>query len=167
MLVAHQNPTDLILAILCTDTQLPLTILDQSVMEVGDLTFTFQIIGESHAVRITHNDTFMLQEILACIEIPTTAAAHYHPFSELASHDYTIPNYYTTVTFTSYTTTDPIPTLPAPNLEVRFPAIYGHQPITQIAWEIAENTVRWKTLHLYPSEHDIISVKSVSNYQLP
>lgn len=167
MLVAHQNPTDLILAILCTDTQLPLTVLDQSTIQHHHLTVTFQIIGESHAVHIAHQEKLILQEILACIDIPANQATHHHAFNQLAPHDYNIPNYCTTISFDTHNIDDSIPLLSNPSLEVRFPAIYGHQPITQIEWNTTDHSINWKTLHLYPSEHDIISVKSVSKYELP
>jgi len=162
MLVAHQKPTDLVLAILCTDAQLPLTVLDQSTLHHAQFSFTFQIIGESHAVRISHHETLILQEILACVAINPKLTTHHHPFGDLAPHEHTISNYHTAIAFTTH----PIPLLSNPSLEVRFPAIHNQQPITQIAWEISENSIRWKTLHLYPSEHHIISVKSVSSYQL-
>ncbi len=160
----HQDPADLVLTILTGKLETPLTILKQATLEIEGWLLTFHIIGESHIVTVVHEGVTVLCELLACVDAAASSCVHCHTFGDLTKHCFAQPGYSIEVNFddqteaTVFSDTHNI-------LEMTFPEIDGQTPITRIAWSrVGENVVRWQTLHLYPRDGKVTSVRSFSHF---
>lgn len=160
-MMVYQKPTDLILGILPHDPPLNLTILQAQQVAVGALTLTFEIIGESHRVRIELRQQLVMQEILACVALNAADCWHYHPFGLLQNHSFARQRYQVAVYFSN----TPIH-LVSPQLEVQFPMVGRQIPVTQMRWRYQHDHIRWSTLHVYPSPYQTTYVYSTSVFQV-
>lgn len=159
----HQHPTDLVLAVLDAPPPIPITVLATGNLMAGRYRFTFHIIGESHWVQAEIHGRPVLAEVLACVPISPVVCRDYHPFTDLAPYRVELAPYQAAVRFE---------TLPAeglaegapPQLEVRFPPMYGHTPLTRLWWGQRGETLWWRTLHLYPEPEKVIAVWSESTF---
>ena len=162
----HQNPPDLVLAVLPDHMQLDLslTILRHEVLRVGGWAFTFHIIGESHLVRVTYDDQPVLCELLACIRVQDDVCSHHHAFTDLCGHGYTSLGYSVEVSFDGQLREQ----FGKQGIEVEFPKMDGQTPVTRIEWQhdAESGRVRWQTLHLYPQKQGVIGVRSISHFNL-
>lgn len=159
--MVYQQPTDLILGILPTDTPLNLNIIQSQQVMMGAFSFTFEIIGESHRVRVALHNQLVMQEILACVPLVAEDCWHYHPFKMLQNHSFARQRYQIVVYFSR----TPIH-LVAPQLTVQFPMIGGQIPLTQIGWKQHNEAIRWSTLHIYPNRQSTTYVYSNSIFHI-
>ncbi|MBZ0310214.1 MAG: DUF2617 family protein [Anaerolineae bacterium] len=161
MKVAHQQPTDLVLGLIRTD--FPLTVIQQARVEMGIWAFHFQIIGESHAVRIERSGQLLFTEVLACLDLP--ADSHLFHFADLTPYHYQTDSYTVSVIFESGSEMN-LPPETSPNMiEVAFPQVYGQTPVTRITWQAAAEEMIWQTWHTYPTQNSGIWVKSFSRFK--
>lgn len=156
----HQNPTDLVLATAADLNDLTLTVLRCEELRVGAWRFAFHIIGESHVVTVKHHDQSVWCELLACIDIHKQACDHHHAFTDLSNHVYRLPGYQVEVKFSDNAGA----AFGAEALEVHFPEIYGHTPVTRIEWTQDAGVVGWRTLHVYPQKQGVLYVHSISHF---
>lgn len=165
ILPVHQNPADLSLNVLNTRIDRPLTVLKQQMLQMGAWILHFHIIGESHLVTIEYEGGLVLCEMLACVEVEADACQHQHRFSDLASHCFQQPGYSIAVEFGDCY--EDVPVEADGVLEVSFPQIADQTPITRIVWtQVAEHSVRWHTLHVYPEEGKMVCVHSLSCFDM-
>lgn len=157
----YQHPTDLTLAILVHELPYDLTVLTSATLQQQDWQFEFQIIGESHRVRILHQQRLILQEVLACIPISDKSCYHLKQFKHLKTHRHQQRGYQTEVWFSDCAG----PLFEKPDLEVWFPEIFHQPPVTQIKWKHHEKAVEWWTLHLYPTVQNAITVLTYSKFE--
>lgn len=154
----EQVPHKLMFGLLREETQLPITIYQQKTLHVGDFQFCFAIIGESHSVRIKRHDTFLQEEILACLNL--TAGWHVHACHDLQNHQLRAENYHVQITFQRH--------LPYPpqtgetSLLLEFPTQHPHQtrPLTHIAWNVQHDAIQWQTIHSYPNVDTVVHTLS-------
>lgn len=138
--------------------------LKHAVVLLDNWRFEFHIIGESHLVRIEHEGGLIQQEILACTDLDPRRCQHYHPFVDLASHDYRHRGYAVAIDFAREPGSIDLPVDPSAMLEVVFPEVYGFSPYTQLYWHLDGRIVRWATLHTYPDSHGVTYVRSASQF---
>lgn len=157
----NQRPQDLKLAIV-TEDKLPSTInLVEKSQIIDDWSIRFSIIGESHRVRIDYQGQFMMEEMLACITVPSENCQHYHGFDDLQAHDFEQAVYHVCVSMQRNRN----PWQEAQNeISYSFPEINGIQALTKIQWHYTHSSVSWRTLHTYTDAGDILCVYSDSNY---
>ncbi len=161
MKVAHQQPTDLVLGLVRTDFSL--TVIQQARVNVGVWGFIFQIIGESHAVRIERNGQLLFTEVLACLDLPADSRLHH--FADLTAYHYQTDSYTVSVNFESVSAVH-LPPETSPNrIEAAFPQVYGQTPLTRIIWQVTEGEITWQTWHTYPTQNYGIRVKSFSRFK--
>jgi hypothetical protein len=158
----HQDPADLVLTIVAGKLETPLTILKRAALDMNGWRLTFHIIGESHVVTVAHEGVTIMCELLACVDA-AESCLHRHSFSDLALHCFEQSGYSIRVDFDQQeqsTVSDSHEVL-----EVIFPDIDGQTPLTRIEWtRVGENLVRWQTLHLYPRDGKMTSVRSFSHF---
>jgi hypothetical protein len=159
-----QHPQDLRLAVLQDDNLSGLTILQKAEVRCGAWAFVFAIIGESHFVRVTHGGQFIMQEVLACVELPENVRGHTHALDTLARHQYHAERYAVGIDF-AYQEMH-APTDYDGMLEYAFPETYGVTPITRICWWQEVDRLRWQTLHTYPALDHITYVFSDSHFDI-
>ncbi len=94
------------LAVTRQELTCPVTILDRSTVERGSWRFSFQIVGESHVVRVERDETLAWQEILACVTLPPLGLLHHHRFTSLNTHHWRCNNYATRVRFAKHLPAD-------------------------------------------------------------
>jgi hypothetical protein len=156
-----QHPQDLVLAVVPDSALPPMVVLQQSRHHFRRWLIQFAIIGESHHVRVEHKGKWVLNEVLACVEVAEADCLHYQPFADLRPHRYQTAQYQVQIDFGD----KPRWTVPDTNvfeLKYVFPPTLGQQPLTRIRWRQAENTVHWWTLHTYAEAEKIISVHTAS-----
>lgn len=156
----YQHPSDLVLGIARYDLSSHLTVIKQAKWQVGAWNFTFQIIGESHAVRIEKSGQHLFTEVLACLELPPESCSYRQAFHDLTPGGYEFENYEVSVEFEASADLPPSDT--AQMIEVAFPQIYGQTPVTRITWQQTDNEIAWQTWHVYPAQNHGIRVKSSS-----
>lgn len=157
----NQRPQDLKLAIVTTDN-LPATknLLEQNLF-IDDWSIRFAIIGESHRVRIDYQGQFIMEEMLACITVPSMDCQHYHGFDDLQTHDFEQSAYHVSVSMQKdMTIWQDIEN----QISYRFPEIDGIQALTKIQWHYTGKSISWRTLHTYTESGNILCVYSDSNY---
>lgn len=157
-LAIHQDPRRLTLSLLEQEIELPITILESQEVIVGEWTIDFAIIGESHQVTIRHGKVFVVREVLACVAMPNREDVKAHSFSDLQPYRHQHRGYQVEVSFTNKT----VPLWDDVQLTMRFPTVYGQQPLTQIRWQILVDRVQWQTLHVYPLPQRSVTVLSRS-----
>jgi hypothetical protein len=169
-----QHPRDLNLIV--ADQRLPnlvtpLTVLAERVVTLGLWRARFVVIGESHFVQVWHttrvaldqaaapkmaSQEAALQEVLACVDLPTVGAVHHHLCADLADHtlDVELPTLWYQIKLRFHTTP---PTgwadVGADGLALDFPQTHGQTPRTRIRWQCdnaAAADFAWQTLHSYP-----------------
>lgn len=156
-----QRVKDLRLAIVTKDVLPPLTILRKASINYHDFWVHFAIIGESHRVRIQRGNDFILEEMLACVNVSPNLCWHYHDFTDLAEHRYQQQHY----TMNTYFSDNLVPKIPsAAGIEYTFPAVHNFDPVTRINWELKNDTLRWWTLHTYAESKKNISVHTQSEF---
>lgn len=167
--VVHQQPSDLVLALLGTTLPVPVTILAQDSLRLGGYRFVFNIIGESHLTSVERDGATIFRELLACVPLPPDACQLHHPFGDLQAFSTSNGRYTGAVHFVSLpASADALAAYlhaqPAASLEVAFPPIYHCTPVTRIWWHHVRGSVHWRTLHIYPSTDRITAVWSVSSF---
>jgi hypothetical protein len=165
-----QNQTDLVLAARRTAGYEGLKILQsEKVLLPNAWEVTFHILGESHSVVITRKGKSILQEVLACTKPEGTEWLYSHSFSNGQPHAVTDGSYTVSVKFFenhpifSYMGTD------VQHLEEVFehPFAGRHPPFTRIWWDVFPQELRWKTLHVYPTDSENATVVySSSSFKL-
>ena len=108
-----QYPTDLVFAIMAEDVSAQLTILKTASLAVDDYQIDFTIIGESHCITVSRDGQFVMQEVLACTEIPQILQAQSHKFAKLEPYCFTQSGYRSQVWFTDVLTVDDWQSKPA------------------------------------------------------
>jgi hypothetical protein len=156
----YQRPNDLVLGIIETEIEQPITILAQKAFRMRDWLLTFHIIGESHLIRVERDGRLLFQEILACIPLHASTCRHHHSFTDLDAHHYSGKNYSTDVSFAPEVQMSGIHH--HHSLRMIFPQVYGQTPITQVSWSTSESLIVWETLHIYPDRDGITAVHSRS-----
>lgn len=159
----YQYPKDLKLAVLGTIPPPPLTVLHTRQHVYGEWSFTFNIIGESHAIHITQAGKPILSEILACVPIASEICKYLHDFAESTASAWEMPNYKVQVSFH-----DELPTpieSTTDQIVLQFPEVHGQVPITKIGWCFDGVRMQWWTLHTYPSDTSMTYVVSQSFFQ--
>lgn len=157
----YQKPTDLRLIVADQDWSDQFTTLKHYTLHHRDLTLHVRIIGESHIITIQRGQHTLLQEILACSDFaPANSLCAYH-FGTLAAYAYNRDNYSVAVSFHPQPDSAWIPA-GVETLELQFPAMWGHTPLTRIGWQCTEDTIQWWTLHIYPEQACSTCVHTVS-----
>jgi len=156
-----QRPEDLVLAILNKQQTLPLKNLVQRQVDFGPYTIEFHIIGESHRIRVMQRGQFVLEEILACVQLSKSICRHRHAFINGAAHRYHALNYDVQVSFTTQPEWQH-PGVDSAYIAYAFPAINDFVPLTRIQWQQNEAYIRWWTLHTYHYHATTTYVHSVS-----
>lgn len=144
-----QRPQDLKLAMLLDDTLSGLHIFRQTQITCGRWNFHFAIIGESHFVRVTHDDRFIMQEVLACIDLPDNLRGNVHALHTLEPYQYDSQRYQVRIAASHQP--DVRPSDCDGMLEHQFPITCGAIPVTRICWWQHDHSLRWNTLHSYPA----------------
>lgn len=157
-----QRPHDLVLAVVYNDSLPTTQILRQTFWQFDDWQVNFAIIGESHRICVRKNGAFMLEEMLACIDVPVANCEHHQSFTALQAHQYTGNAYSVRVDVqrgeVNWQTSEH-------EIAYYFPYVDGIQPITRIQWNHAEKSLQWRTLHTYIDKSEVISIHSQSAYQ--
>jgi hypothetical protein len=153
-----QQPADLKLIV--TDNMLndQFTVIKAAVLEVDDWQFTFNIIGESHAVNIQRNGIGQLQEMLVCADLRPERCLHYHSFEAQADHHYQTDHYAVEVRFADR------PSRGQYMIECAFPNVGDQTPMTGIGWRQDQRGMTWWTLHTYPHASGCTYVETHSHY---
>lgn len=159
-----QRPQDLSLALLLDDCLSGLHIFRQTQVPCGRWNFHFAIIGESHFVRISRDDRFVMQEILACIELPDCSHANVHRLDTLQPYQYDHLPYQVRIHASHLPAA--LPAAVDGLLEVEFPITHGVIPVTRICWWQQADTLRWQTLHSYPAPDGSTYIVSESCFYL-
>ena len=146
----YQVPTDLVFAITTYDVSNLLTVFKTKTFCKGDYEFEFAIIGESHCITIFHQGRFVLQEVLACTNIPAIVQADSHKFAKLEPYLHTKQDYQARVWFRDSLQNDPIES--HGEMKLDFPEVYGQIPFTHVQWIMLESSICWRTTHVYPLE---------------
>jgi len=169
LVAVHQHPADLVLALLDSRPPVPMTVLAAGSLVVGRYRFAFHVIGESHWVQVEADQKPVWAEVLACVPISPLVCWVHHPFTDLMPHRVALEGYIGAVRFETFSAGSAgtrLDDLPPPQLEVRFPAIHGHLPLTRLWWGQRGETVWWQTLHLYPEAAQVTAVWSESAFRV-
>jgi hypothetical protein len=158
----HQRPQDLILGIVQTELSYPVKPLQSAVYDAGLFRLQFQIIGESHIVRVECAGAPVFHEVLACLPLRAEQCAHWHRFADLRPHTYQAGRYCVEVQCDSTPDGWSPPAQPQQQLEVHFPLVNGQTPVTRVAWAQIDTTTYWWTLHTYPAINDTVYVYTAS-----
>jgi hypothetical protein len=159
-----QHPTDLVFAVTDIDVAPLLTILKTQTITISDYAIQLSIIGESHCITVSHKGQFVMQEILACTDIPEILQAHSHKFAKLESYQHTKPEYRGRVWFTNRIQGDQWTS--ECELILNFPEMYGQIPFTKIQWMTSETSFQWRTVHVYPLQTHTTYVYTESFFDL-
>ncbi len=143
-----QYPTDLVFAVMAEDVSSQLTTLKTTELVIGDYHIRFTIIGESHCITVMHDDQLILQEVLACTEIPQILQAQSHKFAKLEPYCFKQMGYRSQVWFAN--TLAMSDWQPQEQLRLDFPDMFGQTPFTSIVWLTNQQAIRWRTTHVYP-----------------
>jgi hypothetical protein len=161
--VAHQSAAELTLAVARSELEpVALRVLAAEELTIGEWHFEFQVLAESHRVRVEHGGRLILQELLLCAPIDPSACAHYYPCRELHPHDAVLDGYAVSLRFDRSLDQD----LPGAigTLTARFPAVEHQTPITRISWWRLADGLLWTTAHTYPDQHKITTVCTRSHF---
>lgn len=154
-----QQPTDLKLMVIDHPGFQPqFTILEAARVVIAQWQFTFEIIGESHAVSVEQDGILKLQEILVCTDLLPECNLHYHTFTSQTDHAFRAGGYGVNVCFTGMPSTEPF------MMEYVFPDIEGQMPVTRIGWHQSQGMMSWWTLHTYPHKHGCTYVETHSYF---
>jgi hypothetical protein len=161
--VVHQSAADLTLAVTRSDLEpVALRVLAAETLTIGEWHFEFQVLAESHRVRVEHGGRLVLQELLLCASVDRSACAHYHPCRDLHPHDAVLDGYAVSLRFDQ-----PLDQgLPGAigTLTARFPAVEHMTPSTRISWWLLPDRLLWTTAHTYPDQHKITVVYTRSHF---
>lgn len=158
----HQHPQDLTLAIAHANRLPTSRALAHATWQRNSWQLDFTIIGESHHVRLLHNGQFIMDELLACVQI-TVACTHQHAFSDLRAHHYQGDGYRIRVWFEA---AEPQWQPSAHELVYHFPPIDGRAALTRLQWQWTNRQMLWRSLHTYILDQQIICAYSQSHLQL-
>ncbi len=161
-----QYPTDLVFALMTVDVSSQLTILAQKSFYLHNWLFDFAIIGESHFVTIKHHNKFVMQEVLACTDLPVILQAESHKFAKLETYQVNKVAYQASVEFSSSLPTNTLSKEISGHLDLSFPEVFGVIPSTHVQWSYHEQLVTWQTLHVYPLENHVTYVRTQSQFDL-
>jgi hypothetical protein len=160
-----QQPEDLVLGVVAT--KLPdnlFTVIQKKTLQLGRWRIHFHIIGESHWIRIEHDDRLALQEVLACTTLNKAWCSHHHEFADLAGHQHMRDNYGVSIQFSHrHGWIEPALSNDT-QMEARFPEMFGWVPITRVRWRVVGQRVSWWTLHIYPEPNRVTYVKTQSHF---
>jgi hypothetical protein len=159
----YQRPHDLVLGVLRQEMTHPLRVLRRRNWRGGDYTLRFQIIGESHVVRVERAGVLCFQEVLACLPLAPEQCAYMQTFSDLQAHRYAQDDYGVAVTFARGASAGDVMDARRAGFEVRFRMMHGVIPVTRIEWQRDGDWLRWWTLHTYPDAEAVTSVYSASH----
>jgi len=159
-----QHPTDLVFAVMDTSVLHLLTVLKTQTIVMGDYTIQFTIIGESHCITVSHKGQFVMQEVLACTDIPEILQAHSHKFVKLEPYQHTNQTYRARMWFTNVMQDDYWADYD--ELSLDFPVMFGQIPFTKIQWMTSDTTVQWRTIHVYPLQTHTTYVYTESFFDL-
>ncbi|MCC6976291.1 MAG: DUF2617 family protein [Anaerolineae bacterium] len=167
----HQQPSDLVLALLGSSLPVPVTVLAQGECILGSFHFEFNIIGESHLVNVAHRGKTVFRELLACVPLAPEACRLYHPFHDLRGFSTTHNSHRVEIAFEGLPTSAEalsafLQQHSAPLLEVTFPKIHGCIPVTRLWWHKNDDSIHWRTLHVYPGTELITTVWSMSSFSV-
>lgn len=160
-----QYPTELVFASSSVAVDHLLTVLDQRYVVFGDWSFQFAIIGESHFVTVQYRDEFVMQEVLACTDIPAILQADSHKFDKLETYTQEKQNYRAQVWFSEKQESIAFDNLSG-QFNLIFPKTFGQTPETQVVWTIEERRIVWRTLHVYPQPEITTYVYTESQFDL-
>lgn len=159
-----QLPTDLVFAVTDYSVLELLTVLKTQTVKIAYYTIYFAIIGESHCITVFHHDEFVMQEVLACTDIPDILQADSHKFATLEPYQHTKQDYRARVWFA-----DRLQQARWQNqdeLKMDFPEMFGQIPFTKIQWEISHTSIQWRTIHVYPLQTHTTYVYTASYFDL-
>lgn len=159
-----QYPTDLVFAVTQVDVSTELTILQSQDVVLDDYLIKFAIIGESHCVTVLRRGQLVLQEVLACMEIPQILQAESHKFATLKPYCFTRLGYRSQVWFADCL--DVSGWQPQQSIRLDFPEMYGQIPFTKVGWVVRSNSLQWRTIHVYPLETHTTYVYSETFFDL-
>lgn len=159
-----QYPTDLVFAVIAEDVASKLTILKTASIAVGDYHIDFAIIGESHCITVSRDGQFIMQEVLACTEIPQILQAQSHKFAKLEPYGLSLVGYRSQVWFANVLTADEWQA--QHHIRMDFPDMFGQIPFTEVRWAIDGQSIRWRTTHVYPLETHTTYVYSETTFDL-
>lgn len=157
-----QRPQDLKLAIVTEDCLPRTRNLLEKTLHSADFSFRFAIIGESHRVRVSYRDTFLMEEMLACVELDVKNCHHHHPFTDLQSHHFTEKNYSIQVNLSPDSA---LWNTQQNEIHFVFPAINGATALTKIQWQQSAPEITWRTCHTYYHGQELTCVYSHSQYK--
>jgi len=143
-----QYPTDLVFAVLNRDVSSELTVLKTQQVMVDDYSIQFAIIGESHCITVLYQEELLMQEVLACTEIPAILQAQSHKFAKLEPYCFTATGYRSRVWFADRYNT--LGWQPQHHIRIDFPEMFGQIPFTEIGWTVEDDSIQWRTTHVYP-----------------
>lgn len=158
-----QRPQDLILAVVTDDSLPPSHILVERIWQKNDWRITFAIIGESHRIKVEHQGNFVMEEMLACADIPLETCQHHHEFSDLQAHDHQQANY--TIAIEMCEQAD-LWQAQADDLIFNFPAINGIEAVTRLQWQVLDTSIQWRSLHTYINDGALLCIYSQSEFVL-
>lgn len=158
-----QRPQDLTLAVVSDDILPASQILMQKIWTHNDWQITFAIIGESHRVRLEHRDKFVMEEMLACVDIPVQSSLHQHQFSDLKAYHHQQKHYDVRIHMTENTKLWQTQTN---EIMFNFPSINGREAVTKLQWQSLETSIQWRTLHTYVCDGALLCVYSQSEFTL-
>ncbi len=161
LIPVNQRPQDLKLAIVTTDS-LPQTLnLLEHDERAANWHIRLAIIGESHRVRIACGEQFIMEEMLACVDVPSLICSHHQAFDDLQPHHFSQADYRVSIQFSHDAS---LWQSQEKELIYTFPEIDGVQAVTKIQWHNSENSFTWRTLHSYQNSSELLYVYSESTY---
>ena len=185
-----QRPQDLILACVSDDCLPETQILAQNIWQYQDWQIRFAIIGESHRVRLSYQGKFIMEEMLACADIPLQTCQHHHQLADLQPHQYQHANYSVNIdindnptlwqekdeaTLVGHHSTSKIMRSQKPvskreshlikkEIKFIFPPINGKEALTRLQWQATKTAIHWRSLHTYICDGKLLCVYSQSQY---
>jgi len=159
-----QHPTDLIFAVTNADVLSLLTVLKTKTAINADYAIQFSIIGESHCITVFYQGKFVLQEVLACTDIPDILQADSHKFVKLEPYQIKKKGYQAHVWFADSMQVDNWQH--HDSLTLDFPEMFGYIPFTKIRWKASNASIQWRTTHVYPLRTHITYVYTETFFDL-
>lgn len=159
-----QYPTDLVFAVMEADVSHLLTVLKTETVNVGDYTIRFAIIGESHCITVLHQKQLILQEVLACTDIPVILQANSHKFAKLDMHHHIETDYQAHIWFADELIKADWDDQGV--IKMDFPEMFGQVPFTQVTWQVSRSDIQWRTTHVYPLKTHTTYVYTESKFDL-
>ncbi len=114
---------------------------------------------------VAHDGKTVLTELLFCEQPQPEAGAVVRSFEQMEGACIEQSGYRVCVAF-HQPGWDVPPPIAKNTLEMPFPVVFGHIPITRLQWQYNRQRLAWWTLHTYPQPDGTIYVYTHSTFKL-